>query len=133
MATGAGISGGAIGEELGLADEKSPIGGGQDVRRYQALLAASRFEMLKDTDMTEQISKTFDLLSIAYSEAIQPAWELIFAKLEASNPFVMKLVRWKFGKKIREAEEKHFSGKRDGAHFRRHKTYRRMLYRLRTA
>lgn len=58
---------------------------------------------------------------------------MIFAKLEASNPFVMKLVRWKFGKKIREAEEKHFSGKRDGAHFRRHKTYRRMLYRLRAA
>jgi len=115
------------------ADEKSPIGGGQDVRRYQALLAASRFELLKDTDMTEQISKTFDLLSIAYAEAIQPAWELLFAKFEVSNPFVMKLVRWKFGKKIREAEEKHFSGKRDGAHFRRHKTYRRMLYRLRTA
>jgi SAM-dependent methyltransferase len=115
------------------ADEKSPIGGGQDIRRYQALMAASPFEMLKDTDITQPISRTFDLLNIAYGEAIQPAWELIFAKLEAGNPFLMRLVRWKWGKKIREAEEKHFSGKRDGAHFRRHKSYRRMLYRLRPA
>jgi hypothetical protein len=40
-------------------------------------------------------------------------------------------VRWKWKAKIARYEEKHFSGKRDGAHFRRHKSYRRMLYQLR--
>ena len=112
------------------SDEKSPIGGGQDIRRYQALMAASRFELLKDTDMTPQIAPTFDLLSRAYQEAIAPAYALILAKIEAANPWVMKFVRWKWRKKIQRYEEKHFSGKRDGAHFRRHKSYRRMLYRL---
>ena len=112
------------------SDEKSPIGGGQDIRRYQALMAESRFELLKDTDMTAQIAPTFDLLSRAYQEAIAPAYALILAKIEAANPWVMKFVRWKWRKKFQRYEEKHFSGRRDGAHFRRHKSYRRMLYRL---
>jgi len=115
------------------ADEQSPIGGGQDLRRYRALLAASNFELLKDTDMTDRIAPTFDLLQRAYGEAIGPAYDLILARLGASYPLLMKLLRWKFRAKIRRYEEKHFSGKRDGAHFRRHKSYRRMLYRLRQA
>src|SRR5688572_8758981 len=52
------------------AEEKSPIGGGQDLRRHHALLAASRFTQLKDTDMTANIAPTFDLLNRAYIEAI---------------------------------------------------------------
>jgi SAM-dependent methyltransferase len=115
------------------ADGKSPIGGGQDIRRYQALMAASRFELVKDTDITPNIAPTFDLLNRAYAEAVRPAYDLILARFEANNPWVMKLVRWKFRKKITRYEDKHFSGKRDGAHFRRHKSYRRMLYRLRAA
>jgi SAM-dependent methyltransferase len=113
------------------SDEKSPIGGGQDLRRYRALLAASRFEQLKDTDMTANIAPTFDLLSRAYAEAIGPAYGLILARLGASYPKLMRFVRWKWKAKIARYEEKHFSGKRDGAHFRRHKSYRRMLYKLR--
>ncbi len=112
------------------ADERSPIGGGQDLRRYRALMAASRFALLKDTDMTANIAPTFDLLSRAYAEAIGPAYGLILARLEASYPTLMKFVRWKWRAKIARYEEKHFSGKRDGAHFRRHKSYRRMLYQL---
>lgn len=112
------------------SDQKSPIGGGQDIRRYQAMMAASRFTMLKDTDMTEQIAPTFDLLNLAYQEMIMPAYALILAKMEASNPLVMKFVRWKWRKKFARLEEKHFTGKRTGAHFRVHKSYRRTLYRL---
>jgi SAM-dependent methyltransferase len=112
------------------SDEKSPIGGGQDIRRYQALMAESRFELVRDTDMTAQIAPTFDLLTRAYQEAIAPAYALILAKIEAAHPWVMRFVRWKWRKKFQRYEEKHFSGKRDGAHFRRHKSYRRTLYRL---
>jgi SAM-dependent methyltransferase len=113
------------------SDVKSPIGGGQDIRRYRALMEASRFELLKDTDITDRIAPTFDLLQRAYTEAIRPAYDLILAKTEANRPWLMKFVRWKFRKQIARYEDKHFSGKRDGTHFRRHKSYRRMLYRLR--
>jgi hypothetical protein len=93
-------------------------------------MAASRFQMVKDTDMTARIAPTFDLLNLAYQQAIMPAYALILAKLDASNPWVMKFVRWKWRKKIERLEDKHFTGKRTGAHFLRHKSYRRTLYRL---
>ena len=112
------------------SDEKSPIGGGQDIRRYRTLMAESRFEQLKDTDVTDRIAPTFDLLQRAYVEAIRPAYDLIVARNEVRYPWVMKFIRWKFRKKLERLEAKHFTGKRDGAHFRLHKTYRRMLYRL---
>jgi SAM-dependent methyltransferase len=112
------------------SDEKSPIGGGQDIRRYQALMASSRFQMIKDTDMTAQIAPTFDLLNLAYQQAIMPAYALILAKMEAGRPRLMRFVRWYWRKKFEKLEEKHFTGKRTGAHFKRHKSYRRTLYRL---
>jgi len=112
------------------SDTKSPIGGGHDIRHYQALMAASRFQMLKDTDMTAQIAPTFDLLNLAYQQAIIPAYALLRARFEATNPWVMKFVQWKWRKKIVRLEDKHFTGKRTGEHFCRHKTYRRTLYRL---
>ncbi len=111
-------------------DGTSPIGGGQDLRHYQALMAASRFEMVKDTDLTARIAPTFDLISLAYQQAIMPAYALILARLEAANPWVMKFVRWKWRRKIQRLEEKHFTGRRTGAHFCRYKNYRRTLYRL---
>ena len=114
------------------ADERSPIGGGQDLRRHRARLAASHFVELKDTDMTANIAPTFDLVNRAYVEAIGPAYGLILARLETSYPMLMKFVRWKWRAKMTRYEDKHFSGKRDGAHFMKHKSYRRMLYQLRT-
>jgi SAM-dependent methyltransferase len=113
------------------ADEKSPIGGGQSLRRHRALLAASHFTQLKDTDMTANIAPTFDLLNRAYVEAIAPAYGLILARLDASYPLLMKFVRWKWRARIARYEDKHFSGKRDSAGFMKHKSYRRMLYQLR--
>jgi hypothetical protein len=82
--------------------------------------------------MTAHIAPTFDLLNRAYAEAIGPAYGLILARLDASYPRVMKFVRWKWKAKIARLENKHFGGKRDGAHFIRHKSYRRMLYQLRS-
>jgi SAM-dependent methyltransferase len=112
------------------AEEASPIGGGQDIRRFRALMEASPFELVRDTDITDRIAPTFDLLQRAYTEAIGPAYDLILARVRARNPWVMRLLGWKFRRQIRRYEDKHFSGKRDGAHFRRHKSYRRLLYRL---
>jgi hypothetical protein len=51
------------------------------------------------------------------------------ARMAARHPILMKLARWKYGKALARYEAKHFSGLRDGAHFARHKSYRRLLYR----
>jgi SAM-dependent methyltransferase len=112
------------------SDEPSPIGGGKDLVSYLALMRASPFELVRDTDLTARIAPTFDLIQRAYTEAIRPVYDLTLARLDASHPWLMRAIRWRFGAAIRRYEEKHFSGRRDGAHFQRHKSYRRMLYRL---
>ena len=79
--------------------------------------------------MTDGIAPTFDMLDAAYREAIEPAYRLILSRIEAKHPWVMKLVRWKFKKKMQRYEDKHFSGRRNGLNFKKYKSYRLMLYR----
>jgi hypothetical protein len=61
-------------------------------------------------------------------DAVEPSYHLILERLTLKYPFVMKLLRWKFRKKLERAEEKHFSGRRDGANFMKYKQYRLLLY-----
>jgi hypothetical protein len=84
-----------------------------------------------DIDMTDGIAPTFDLLDGAYREAIEPGYRLILARLTARHPWVMRLVKWKFRKQMRRYEDKHFSGRRNGANFKKYKSYRLLLYRQR--
>lgn len=110
---------------------KGPIGGGQDWSRFEALMAESPFELERDADITPFVAPTFDLVNRGSLEMIRPAYELLMARLTARHPWLMRLARWRFGRSLARYEEKHFSGQRDGAHFARHKSYRRLLYRRR--
>jgi SAM-dependent methyltransferase len=110
---------------------KGPIGGGQDWSRFEALMAPSPFELERETDITSFIAPTFDLVNRGSLEMIRPAYDLIMARLTARHPWLMRLARWRFGKSLMRYEAKHFSGQRDGAHFARHKSYRRLVYRRR--
>jgi SAM-dependent methyltransferase len=111
------------------AEGKSPIGGGHELPRFRETIARFPLESTLDYDMTDGIAPTFDLLDAAYREAIQPTYRLILSRLETKYPWVMKLVKWKFRKKIQRYEDKHFSGRRNGANFKKYKSYRLMLYR----
>lgn len=113
------------------ADGKSPIGGGHELPRFRAAIAGFPLEPVADIDMTDGIAPTFDLLDGAYRETIEPAYRLILARLTARHPWVMRLVKWKFRKQMRRYEDKHFSGRRNGANFKKYKSYRLLLYRQR--
>jgi len=110
------------------AEGKSPIGGGHELPKFRETIARFPLVPTLDLDMTDGIAPTFDVLDAAYREAIQPAYEQILSRLEAKHPWVMKLVKWKFKKKMKRYEEKHFSGRRNGANFKKYKAYRLMVY-----
>lgn len=112
-------------------ETKSPIGGGHELPKFREAVRRFPLEALEDFDMTDGIAPTFDLLDRAYSEALQPAYNLLLARLTASYPWVMKFVRWKFRKKMDRYESKHFSGRRNGASFKQYKSYRLLLFRKR--
>jgi SAM-dependent methyltransferase len=111
------------------SETASPIGGGKDLARFRALMETSPFELMRDTDITSLIAPTFDLVNRASLEMIRPALHLVLARLDARYPWLMRLARWRFGRSLARYDAKHFSGRRDGAHFARHKSYRRLLYR----
>ena len=114
------------------AEGKSPIGGGHQLPVFRETVARFPLEPLADLDMTDGIAPTFDLLDSAYREAIQPAYHLLLARITHRHPWVMRLVRWKFRKSIQRYEDKHFSGRRNGANFKKYKSYRLLLFRQRS-
>lgn len=113
------------------AEGKSPIGGGHELPRFRETIARFPLEAVADVDMTDGIAPTFDLLDGAYREAIEPGYRLLLARLTARHPWVMRFVQWKFRKSMRRYEDKHFSGRRNGANFKKYKSYRLLLYRQR--
>ncbi|MGH8531447.1 MAG: class I SAM-dependent methyltransferase [Gammaproteobacteria bacterium] len=114
------------------AESKSPIGGGQRLSGFRETLARMPLEVVQDIDITERIAPTFDLLDRAYREMIRPAYDLILTRLRLRHPWAMMLVRWKFRRSFEKYEGKHFSGRRDGAHFIKYKSYRLFLLRKRS-
>jgi SAM-dependent methyltransferase len=111
------------------AEGASPIGGGHQLPLFREAVVRFALEPVKDIDITDGIAPTFDVLDRAYREAIQPAYEMILARLTVRHRWIMRIVRWKFRKKLERAERKHFSGRRNGASFKQYKSYRLLLFR----
>lgn len=111
-----------------VPDGNTAIGGGQHLALFRDAFAKSPFTKLKEIDMTPQIAPTFTLLNEAYTQAVKPAYDLIMARLRKKNPWIMKVVLWKFRDRIKRYEDKHFSGKRTAETFAAIKSYRLFLF-----
>lgn len=110
------------------AEDKSPIGGGHILAEFRKTIARHPFKQIEDVDMTDGIARTFDLLDQTYREAFQPAYHMVLTRIADKYPLLMRIVRWKFRKKMEYYEKKHFSGRRDGKNFKKYKSYRLLLF-----
>lgn len=111
------------------AEGKSPIGGGHELPKFRETVARFPLAPVTDFDMTAGIAPTFDLVNRATLDTVEPAYRLILDRITIKYPLVMRLLRWWFRKKIQRYEQKHFSGRRDGANFMKYKSYRLLLFR----
>ena len=109
-------------------DGQSPIGGGHHLNIFHETFENSPFTKLEEKDITLNIAPTFDVLNDAYQQCLKPAYELLRTRLQASHPWLMKFILWKFRAKIEKNEKKHFSGNRNGANFAKYKSYRLFLF-----
>jgi SAM-dependent methyltransferase len=110
------------------AEGKSPIGGGHELPLFRETVARFPLQAVQDIDMTAGIAPTFDIVNRATLDVIEPSYRLILDRLTLKYPLVMRGVRWWFRKKMERYEQKHFSGRRDGANFMKYKSYRLLLY-----
>ncbi len=102
---------------------KHPIGGGHEWTEWESKRPQFPVEVMLEKDITEETSKTIDIVHQLNNEVISPAWKSGFALAEDRFPWLMKVVKWKYKKKLAKMENKHMTGQRHGANFAKYKKY----------
>ncbi len=105
------------------------VGGGHQLERFRDRIATQPFELIKDIDITEQTAPNLDMLDDAMKNVVAPVCESGQAFLKGRYPLTMKLLLWKFKKRMNKLHEKYLNGTRRAEDFKRGKTYRLLLYR----
>ena len=112
------------------APGKSVIGGGHPLHKFQAVLEKSGLEVLADKDITRETAPNLDIVNQMGQELLYPTFKLIGYSFESNHPWLAKIIRWKYQKKIRKINRKYLSGERNGESFALHKVYRLLLLHL---
>ncbi|SEJ05985.1 Methyltransferase domain-containing protein [Cyclobacterium xiamenense] len=102
---------------------KHPIGGGHEWTEWERKLPTFDVDILLEKDITEETSKTIEVVNQFTNEVVHPVWKAGFLLAEDRFPLLMKLVKWKYRKKLAKMENKHFTNQRNGANFATYKKY----------
>jgi cyclopropane fatty-acyl-phospholipid synthase-like methyltransferase len=105
------------------AEGKSLLGGGLPYNEWLEAKKLFPFTIIKEQDITQETSKTIDIVNELSQEVLLPTWRVVFMLAEDRFPTLMKLVKWKYKKKLDKMETKHLSGERNGANFIKYKKY----------
>jgi 2-polyprenyl-3-methyl-5-hydroxy-6-metoxy-1,4-benzoquinol methylase len=111
------------------APGKSLLGGGHKLLDWETKMKEFPLELIKEQDITKETAPTMDIVNAFTQQVLHPIWGLVFTVFENRYPRLLKLLKWKYRKKITKIENKHFTGERNSENFRIHKRY--MFYLLR--
>jgi 2-polyprenyl-3-methyl-5-hydroxy-6-metoxy-1,4-benzoquinol methylase len=109
-------------------EKKSKLGGGHEYQEWLTYKASFPIKTLVEKDITAETAPTIDILNQMTLEVIKPIWSTVWALAEDRFSWIVKLVRWKYEKKISKIESKHFSGVRTGENFKNYKIYKFYLF-----
>ena len=108
---------------------RSVIGGGHSLKKFRVALENSGLEVLADEDITRETAPNLDIVDQMGRELLYPTFKLIGYAFDSNHPWLAKLFRWKYQKKIKKINRKYLSGERNGKNFALHKVYRLLLLR----
>ncbi len=112
------------------APGRSVVGGGHPIDRFMATLEKSGLEVLVDKDITRETAPNLDIVNQMGRDLIYPTFKLIGYAFDSNHPWLAKLFRWKYQKKIKKINRKYLSGQRNAENFAKHKVYRLFLLRI---
>ncbi len=112
------------------APGKSVIGGGHPLKKFEQALQRSGLEVLEDIDITRETAPNLDLVDRMGRELFYPTFKLIGYAFDSNHPWLARLFRWKYRKKLDKIQRKYLSGERNGENFARHKVYRLLLLKV---
>jgi SAM-dependent methyltransferase len=105
---------------------KSPLGGGHNYNKWLEALHQMPVAVTYERDITDETAPTLDIVHQFSNEVLYPVWQSVFALAEDRYPRLLRFVKWRFRKKIEKLENKHFTGQRNAAMFKKFKKY--MVY-----
>jgi len=108
---------------------RSPIGGGHSFDKFMSVLQESGLEILENKDITPETAPNFDLANQMERELLFPIIDLAGYAFEQNYPWLAKVLRWKYRKKISKLSKKYRGGERNAENFERFKCYRFLLLR----
>ena len=100
------------------------IKGGHKLDKFMNLIGQSPFKIIEDIDITAETAPNLDILDRATKEVMIPVVGAAERFFQSRNPIILKLIKWKYRKKIEKAEQKYLKGNRAGKDFAEYKTYR---------
>lgn len=106
----------------------SPIGGGHDRNKFYKSISQYPLNTLEDNDITKETAPSLDIVNDFLTNTMHPIYNLIFYTLDSNHPFISKLIKMKFKKKIEKANYKYFQQKTNGQSFAHFKSYHFLLY-----
>lgn len=116
----------------GAAGDRS-FSGGHVLRTFYDELAASRFSLQHDEDLTARISPNIALLDEWLMQRVLPASQSIHSYLTGRYPWSTRLLKWLGRRKLARLRYKYLSGNRNQAMFEKYKSYRLLVLRLEQA
>ena len=108
--------------------ERGPFGGGHSLKKFRHLVAGYPLRALVDEDITAQTAPNLDLVNDFVEKVVAPMKEQVSYFLSNRYSLPFRALRRVFRRHLERAEEKYFTGKRNGANFRIYKSYRLMLF-----
>ena len=111
------------------AEGEGPLNAGPRLSHFYDVISGMPFAPVADIDITAETAPTMDLVDSLLKNVGRPIWALALSTIERKRPLISRFLTWMFKEKIARMERNHLSGAWDGAHFKRLKSYRLMLYR----
>jgi SAM-dependent methyltransferase len=111
-------------------ERKSKLGGGHDYTTWLRLKETFGIKTLVENDITSETAPTIGISDQFYMEVLKPVWSSVWALVEDKFPFVVKLVRRLYRKKLDKMEKKHFSGEINAENFIKYKKYMFYLFQV---
>lgn len=112
-----------------LTTERDPglFGGGHLLSRFYDDLPKWGLRIVKDQDITPNMSPSIELLDKLMRERGTPALETLDQFLAARNPLTYGLARLVFRSQWKKLQQKYFAGHRTKSNFERYKCYRLLV------
>jgi SAM-dependent methyltransferase len=109
-------------------EKQSLLGGGHEYDEFVEKQKAFPLTLKDELDITNETAPTIEIVNQLANQVISPVYNLVFLLGEDRFPLLVKLVKWKYRKKLEKMQKKHFSGARNGENFKKYKKYMFYLY-----